>query len=448
MASFGWLLILSAVLVTVAWVMAYRLTPSRRWRQTVRWLLFWSLKGVLLPLTIWALMNVGLSWNLQPFMPEVQVAQNSGGDWLPDFLRVVGIGLFIIASYWSAGTLGWTLAGVAAAMEEEARKDFKALCWTCCLAMIIPSLIILALGGWPTLGLAAAAILVPLAWYTPGLLSPKNVAPIYARAIARIKFGKYSEAEWEIIHELEKCEDDFEGWMMLAELYASHFQDLAEAEQTIRGICEQPSVTPTQLSVALHKLADWQLKLGGDPAGARRALKVICDRLRGSHLAFMAQLRMNQLPATAADLHEQQAAKPIPLPALGDSLDEPPPPEAGWAQEEAVAAANGCVGTLKQNPNNVPARESLARLFAERLNQADQGIAQIMLLLGMPNQPESKRAEWLSMIAAWHLKYRHDVEEGRAFLQRILNEHPQSPQAIAAQRRMHVLDAEAKRRDA
>jgi len=35
---------------------------------------------------------------------------------------------------------------------------------------------------------------------------------------------------------------------------------------------------------------------------------MICDRLRGSHLARMAQLRINQLPETAEELREQPEA--------------------------------------------------------------------------------------------------------------------------------------------
>jgi hypothetical protein len=34
------------------------------------------------------LINIGLAWNLQPFMPEVQAARNRGGNWAPEYLRV------------------------------------------------------------------------------------------------------------------------------------------------------------------------------------------------------------------------------------------------------------------------------------------------------------------------------------------------------------------------
>jgi len=235
---------------------------------------------------------------------------------------------------------------------------------------------------------------------------------MYARAVAKMKFGKYTEAEWEIIRELERCEDDFEGWMMMAELYANHFHDLAEAEQTVLEICDQPKTTTSQLSIALHRLADWHLKFAEDPDAARRALQIICDRLGGTHLAHMAQLRINQLPATADELHEQHSARPIPLPALGDNLDEPPAAGSEVDYDQAVEMATACVERLKQDPNNVPAREKLARIFCERLNQAELGIEQMTQLLGMPDQPEAKRAEWLSATAAWHIKYLQDLDTG------------------------------------
>jgi hypothetical protein len=268
---------------------------------------------------------------------------------------------------------------------------------------------------------------------------------MYARAIARMKFGKYSEAEWEIIRELEKCEDDFEGWMMLAGLYANNFNDLLEAEQTILGICDHPKTTPSQLSVALHELAHWQLQRG-DPVAARRTLQMICGRLPGTHLAHMAQLRINQLPASAAEFRQQQGVARIPLPALGDTLDEQPTQaEPGMERHKAAEEANACVEILEADPKNVPARERLARLFAEHLDQADLGIEQANLLLEMPDQPDSHRAEWLGLVAAWHIKYRHDSDAGRKTLERLIREFPQSAQAFAARRRLQLLDRQPRR---
>ena len=70
-------------------------------------------------------MNLGLSWNLQPFMPQVQAAQNSGSGWFPAYLRVVAVGLFVISSYWAAVTLGWALVEAGAGSEGEAARSSR-----------------------------------------------------------------------------------------------------------------------------------------------------------------------------------------------------------------------------------------------------------------------------------------------------------------------------------
>jgi hypothetical protein len=448
-AGFSAVLIIgmSAAMVGAGWIMTLRLTPEPAQSQRLHWLLYWSLKGLLVPLILWAVMNIGFSWNLQPFMPQIQAAQNSGKGWLAVFFRVLLRGWFVISSSWTAGTLGWALVQAATGIEGEVRATFKALCWTSVIGMGLPALALAWFGGWPTYGLAATAILAPIAGYAPPILHTKKRPPVYARAIARMKFGKYTEAEWEILRELEKCEDDFQGWMMLAELYATHFHDLAEAEKTVLEACSQPGTSPSQLATALHRLAEWHLKLGADPEAARWSLQIICDRLKGTHLAHMAQLRMNQLPLNAKELREQQEVKPIPLPALGDSLDEDAPgPGSKLERHKAAHLANECVEKLKRDPNNIAAREKLARLFAEQLDRADLGIEQITLLLEMPDQPEPRRAEWWGLVAAWQLKYRQDVDAARKVLERLVHEFPQTPQALAAERRIRLIDAEQRQR--
>jgi hypothetical protein len=436
--AFVVVLILGAVFVGAAWGLVWRLAPDRYRGPGRRWLTVWSLKGLLVPLALWAVMNLGISWELQPFMPQVQAAQNGGGRWFPVFLRVAANGVFIVCSYWMAATLAWAVVRAGLATEGDSRRNFKALCWTGFLGMIVPALIIMMIGGWPSLGLAAGAILVPIAGYAPGMLRPKKLPPMYARAVARMKFGKYTEAEWEIIHELEKSEDDFEGWMMLAELYANHFHDMNEAEQTILGICDHASTSPSQLAVALHRLADWHVKHAGDPEAARRALEMICSRLPGTHLAHMAGLRINQLPATAEALREQQSHKPIPLPGAAARRVQGPF-DTSSNRTEATAQAGACVAQLERDPNDVAAREKLAGILAERLEQAEAGIEQLRQLLMLPGQQDAKRAEWLRLMAAWQIHRLNDPEEGRKTLERLVREFPLTPQALAAQGRIQRL---------
>jgi hypothetical protein len=441
-SSFIFLLCPGIACAVGTWFMTFRLSPEAKRPRLRRWLITWSLKGMLLPLTLWALINIGLAWNLPPFMPEIQAAQNGGTGWGEEFFHVAAVGTFIVTSYWAVITLGWVLASSLSILDAERHRNLKTLCRTCSVAFGIPALCIVLLGGWPLLGLAALLILAPMAGYAPNIVYPKTLPPMYARAIARMKFGKYNEAEMEIIRELEKSEDDFDGWMMLADLYANHFHDLAEAERSVLEICDQPQVTPPQLSVALHRLADWQLKLGGDPMAARRALQLVCERLRGTHLARMAQLRINQLPKTAEDLREQQTAGTIHLPALSDSMDKESLEPVQIDRAAAAKAANACVEKLKGDPDDVAAREKLARILTEQLQKPDLGIEQISLLLTLPEPPEGKRPEWLGLIGAWHLKYRQDVERGREALQQLLREYPTSVQAFAARRRLELLDTE------
>lgn len=433
---------LSTGIVSAACAMVYRLTPQHRKRQQVQWLMGWFIKGLALPLLLWMVMNIGISWNLQPFMPEIQAAQIAGDPWIFEFLGYVGCGFFIVGTYWTALTLVWVLIVAGRNLEGDALSDFKALCMTSVIGMILPAAGITYLGGWPIVGMAVASMLAPIAGYAPSILRTQKMPPMYARAVAKMKFGKYSEAEWMIIQELEKSEDDFEGWMMLAELYANQFNDLTEAEQTILEICDQRRTTPSQVSIALHRLADWYLKIAQDPDAARRALQTICDRLPGTHLARMAGLRLSQLPQNAQELREQQTASPIPLPALGDQLDEPAPLEMEMDRHKAAEMANACAEKLKLDPNNVQAREKFARILTERLYKPDLGIEQITLLLNMPEQTEAKRAEWLGTIAAWHLRYRQDPDTGRNILERVVREFPNSPQALVARRRIRLMDTE------
>lgn len=441
MVTFLLLMFLSLGFIAIPWLLAIGLTPEKKRDRIRQWLITWSLQGVLVPIVLWAGMNIGISFRLQPFMPAVQAAKNRGA-WATEYFQALGLGLFEVSTYWCALTLAWLAVSATLAADATARKEFRCLCVTCLMALSIPSLLAILVGGLPAAGLAATVLIAPMIGYGREILQPRKLPPMYSRAVARIKFGKYNEAESEIIKELENWEDDFDGWMMLADLYANQFKDLHEAERTVHEICDQPATTPSQLSVALHRLADWHLKLAQDPDAARRALQMVCDRLKGTHLAHMAQLRINQLPASAAELREQKTSQTIPLPALGDQLDLPPEPS-GMDRDKAAKFANAFVEQLKQNPNNVAAREKLARTLAEHLSKAPMGIEQISLLLDMPDRSDAERAGWLGLIAAWQIKYCRNIDEGRRVLERLVREFPNSVQALAARRRLELLSRQA-----
>ncbi len=433
-------------LVGVTGYMIYRLAPESEGRSAVMAEWPWFIKGFALPAVIWLLMNLGLSFHLQPFMPSVQRAQNAGSVWFLVFLGVVGAGLLLIASYWAAVTVGWLLFRVSRTAEGEARSDFRSLCYTCLAGTALPVLWLVWVGGWYTAGFAALLVGLPIAGYGKSILCRPKQRPMYSRAIARMKFGKYSEAEMEIIRQLEQAENDFDGWLMLAGLYATQFKDIAEAEQIILEICDQSKVTPSQISIAMHKLADWQLSVANDPDAADRALEFIKTRLPSTHLARMAELRRVQLPRSRRELQEQRQPRHIPLPALTESADSPA--NATLDPSQARALVNQLTQQLTRDPNNTADREKLARLLAEPLGNVETAIEQLELLIGMPLQPDPKRAEWLGLIAAWQLKLQQNESAARATLERIVQEFPGTPQAFAAQRRLSLLKAEAAARKA
>jgi len=152
------------------------------------------------------------------------------------------------------------------------------------------------------MGFALLILLVPILYDLLALGAPRKLAPAYTRAIERIKSGNYTAAEMEVIRQLEKREDDFEGWMMLAGLYATRFGDLVEAERTIREVCRQVS-TSAEYCNALAQLGEWHLKIGRDPAAARRVWEEICAKYPHSQFADAARRRIKELHAsdTAAD---------------------------------------------------------------------------------------------------------------------------------------------------
>jgi hypothetical protein len=294
------------------------------------------------------------------------------------------------------------------------------------------------LGGWKLAGFALVIWLAGAVHGTMPTVATARRAPSYSQAIARIKFGRYAEAEQQVIGELERCESDFDGWMLLAELYALHFNEFDQAEQTIIGLCEQPNMTASEVSVALHRLADWHLDLRSDPEAARRCMDAISVRYAGTHLDKMAQLRKHRIPETTEELAEQRHARTFHLPALHDEL-ETSGDGAAVNLEEVRKRADSMSQKLTRDPNDVEAREEFARLLCklDKHGPADQ---QLDLLLGMEGQSAERRAEWLALKAAW-LRRRHpDDPRVRELLERLVREFPETPQELAALRQLHLMD--------
>jgi len=401
----------------------------------------WAGKGLLVPLLAWIAINSGLLPGMPVLSSEVAAALAQGKGWLGALATSSILVLFLISSCWAAITFVCLTLAIAQMVPD--RREFDRYFLFCSLLLVPVAAFVFLVAGAPGWGIAMMVWLAPIVHLRSSMLVTTASGPNYSPAVARLKFGKYKDAEMEIISELEKCEDDFEGWVMLADLYANHFNDLPEADRTIRELCTQPNVPGVHISLAFHRLADWHLKLAADPDNARNALEAIVLLLPGTHFARMAKLRIDQLPATREDLLDQRKPRILRLPALGDALDDDARNERPTVSlTEARAQADRLVERLKRNPNDVEARESFAILLGEQFEKTDLALEQLNLLIGMPDQPASKRAEWLALVAAWQIKYRHDAVAAKALLERIVREFPQTPQALAARRRLELMETE------
>jgi hypothetical protein len=426
--------------------------------------LVWLGKGLLVPLLVWIFFNAG--WLVQPLLPQITLAGGAGGAFKA-FLNLTAGFLFVATTWWAAITCAWIFGNILARAERRTDVVVTAAIW---LAFVSPAvLIVLLVFDYAGLGLAAGLCTAAVTFGTIRIgpfEGRKEIKPTYSRAVAKMNFDKFTEAELEIIRQLEESENDFEGWMLLAELYAVHFKDLATAEKTICDLCDDPNTNPSQLGIALNRLADWHLKIDGNPQNARWALQRLCERLPGTHLATMAQRRLDHLPVTREQwADQQQHGHVLQLPKVEEQLplttDEThgrdqvlQAPEGHvvriearratpTSRETATAEAARCVEQLKSNPDDVMARERFATLLAEALEQPDTAIEQLDLLLAMVNQPEHLRAQWMTRQAEWHLKFRNDAEAARAAYQRVIREVPQSQAAFDAQRRLYLMQIQS-----
>ena len=66
----------------------------------------------------------------------------------------------------------------------------------------------------------------------------------------------------------------------------------------------------------------------------------------------------------------------------------------------------------------------------------------------MPEASASQAARWMGLVAAWQIKYQGDVQKGRETMERLVRLYPQSTEAFGAQRRLALMELEAKIRAA
>jgi hypothetical protein len=396
----------------------------------------WALRGVAFPLFIWAVVNFGFGRRFPALVPTLAEAKAAHQAWFGRWLAVCFSGGILIVTYWCAVSYFWIATTMFRQAKNKAELGFNfgvfgIFSGACGAALAY-------LNGPSYWGAAFVMAVLPVVYMTLDLAEEPPPRPYYDRAIGQMKFGKYQAAEWEVISQLEKREDDFNGWIMLAELYARQHKNIEDAARVILDICQNPKTQPAEIAVACHNLADWQMEIVQNPEGARAALQLLCRKLPGTHFAHMAEQRMKQLPKNAEELEQRKKPRRVQLSALREDVGDEQ--KSKRSKAEASLEANRLVEQLTADPNDITAREKLATVLAVDLGKADLGMEQLRLLFDLPDTSDEQKAKWLGQIAAWELTLKKNEAKYEELLKEIIQTYPQTSQAFAAQRRLFLLD--------
>lgn len=412
---------------------------------THRFLRRWAFRGIVLPSALWAFANLGLFQRFPAIVPDIAAAHASPDHpaWAPLWMSWTITGAGFIAIAWSAVTYTWMALIIARRAGAEPECRLTALLVG--LPMLVLAFLIAFIGGWPLLPVALFTFVFPLVHCTINRAEKPAAVTAYGRAEGQIKFGKYEDAELEVISQLEKKENDFKGWMLLAELYATKYRRLDDAAQVIVDLCNDPTIQEIEISLACHKLADWQLEIGQNPVAARAAIELIIQRLPGTHAAQMAEARLKQMPRTRDDFLDQKKPRAIRLPSLRENAETNPHQNAPDPADKRAATleANRLTARLQDDPNDLNARERLAILLAERLSHVNLGIDQLRLMLKLPEVPPERAGKWLAQIAEWERHLKKNEKAFRSILAEIIRDYPQTSFAMSARRQLELLEQDA-----
>jgi len=311
--------------------------------------------------------------------------------------------------------------------------------------LALPLVIILPAGILAVLWASQIGTLLsrPLTSLFDGGGEEAEAKPFYFIAEAKRRKGLFEEAIAEVRQQLEKFPGDVEGMMKLAALQAEDTRDLPAAKATITELLQQPELPPNAAVAALQALADWQLQIGRDAAGARASLEQIVDEFPETSFAHAARQRLAHLAgnAQARQFREETVFK-VPTGERDIGLRQGPQPEHEFTEAEAIALADEHVRQLELHPNDTETREKLALLYAERLQRPDLAADQLEQLTTFPNETPAHIARWLDLLATVHVLYGRNLEAAENALRRVIERFPNTALASQANSRLATLRTE------
>jgi tetratricopeptide (TPR) repeat protein len=290
-----------------------------------------------------------------------------------------------------------------------------------------------------------AVLAKPLTSFYDGGAQEIEVRPFYAIARAKQKRGHYAEAIGEIRKQLERFPEDYEGWMLQAEIFATDLKDHASAQECIQELLRHKSHTPRNIAFALNRSADWHLSLASDREAARLSLEEIVARFPGSELAHIAEQRIAHL-TTDQMLAEQRERPRLVVTrheeyiGLRGEVADPRPPA-----EDPEAAARRLIAHLVEHPHDAEVREELARLYADSFQRLDLAIDQIDQLVATPGAAQKEVARWLNILADFQVSLAQDKVAARSALDRIIQLYPGTAVAAKAETRIAYLETEMRK---
>lgn len=287
-----------------------------------------------------------------------------------------------------------------------------------------------------------ALIAKPLTSFYDGGEQEVEERPFYAIARAKQKRGRYTDAIAEVRKQLNRFPEDYEGWMFLAEIYANDLKDLEAAQECVEEILRHTDHAARNVVFALNRAADWHLSMAADRAAAQQRLQEIIARFPDTEFAHSAEQRLAHL--TTDQMLAEQKERPRLIVThheenigLMGQVADPRPPE-----EDPEAAASRLARRLVDYPQDVEAREELAKLYADHYRRIDLAAGQVEELIAASGAGQKEITRWLNMLADFHVRVDQDQKAAEAALRRVMALFPKTAVAAQAENRIAYLGTE------
>jgi len=252
----------------------------------------------------------------------------------------------------------------------------------------------------------------PLTNIFDGGHEPPEPKPAYSAAKFQREAGRLEEALTVVREQLARFPNDYEGVMLLASIQAEDMDDLPAAEATLEDYCNARNVPVRRAVAAWLKLVDWY-KIRGNADAARRMLEKIMEDFPETEFSLKAERQLAGL-GFGKENSERIGSHPI----------------------EPGQLASVYVKQLAHNPEDVEAREKLAKLYAQHFKRLDLATMEYEQLIQGPGHSRKQIAGWLHQLANAQIELGADLATATATLEKIAREYADQPLARIAQQRL------------